>query len=1121
MRLPRLPDSALWLAVAYLAAASLGCSEGYDFEREQPERGTLGEILYGIWHKDAKRARHKPKSKKRMLEGHEEQFVEAVDHMVPPEEYESVDQFLRQAHLSIDSGLLPSLTRKLRISMLLASRDEPLLGALADGAGPSTDSYLAAEARPGLPGYLLGYEEMTSVSLTLGGALLEADGQNAQGRRDADEATAFLDLQRVASSAMKDLTVDPEGDPLALSLQDVLLVEDQRFRAEGESRPLPAVRYDRRGLPAVQTDSTGQIPFPLVDNNDDGLADINDTGEFLLDDGSATHIRPYAESSTDDPFMRDERGRALAHDQLLFDYVDLSGTGLHFTARQTGRIHQKRALWDLIDAMPALLGERTVQEDEFGQYKGYETDQPIADVIYAGLNGLTVETLPEILRSLAQFLDGSDEEMAGMLEAMAEAKETIDEYPDARLIPESTIGYDLLPVVRKIAEDKELWADVMDALAEPVVKHTGEAMGTMIRYRDKETVPLNEGGGGYEQCFQRCRTRYETQATEMHPHGIGLVGRYECIRDCPIDELFRQKTDFDAPEGPDNRSVNQQTFHLLRDTTGTPYNLEITQAKVGPINITTLPPVIELPGAAEAFIATIGGNLDMKDYVSAELTGDSTLGKILDFLGVGSKDISGLLSALSGAFGTHLDRRPTPDQVTRMFNQDDLKIEVAGVTVDVNEPICKDGYKMADHHADKLFASEAAGLIDTLQPLAKAFSDHGKEDLLAQFFVVVHEHYSKRDDLYRTKSGMLTPMKGANFVSMEEPLMEVVDSGKFFKALHAFAVAVDRTKPKTGAPFAERLRQLVYHLTRQDDDFRGRDGSAELRLPDRTLVEEPSRAHFLIDGLGKLNDRLDGHPEAEEKLQDGLAAVSDIFLSFETNDRGNVVFANSGTVAMLSHGSRALADTAEEMRRDDQLEQTVGGEWPEALIGGLDSRTLAALVDLGGAFAETDKRRRVANGLFDHLLDSPAGQDQLAASLYTLFATSVQAEDWVPVANFLGRLIDPARTWGTQQRENLPFLSHLLTLLERLTERDEAGAGFDLLGRGLEARDDGTTAIGTIGGVISDYYRRDPDSTDPYATADYRRVFAKLADWFGDDVHGLEQLYDLIGRRVKPEGSSE
>jgi len=1104
------------LGAAVLAGSS-GCSKEYDFERNDYRRESLGDELHAIWLKDARRAPENAEAKTTLLEREKQPFVRSINTLAPADQLREVDLYFRNTVPSTRSGLMPSLTRKLRRSLQMATRDDRLLEAMVSrDVEPPADAYLSPRIRPNLPHHLLQYDDLRGATTTLGDAMLGADGLDAHGQPASGEPTAFLDAQRLAADALADTRAPDQSESVstaAASLRDVLLVEDGRFQLEDRQTSLPAVRFDSRGYPRVRRTPEGDPIHPFVDDDDDGLADVDSQGRFLLDGRqSARRVEPFTDEGTGNLFPRDDSGRAHKSGDPVFEYIDLAHTGADFLIRQTARLHENDVLWNLLDGLPELLGERTSRSDEFGDYRGYDGRQPLIDFLDAGAHMFALDELPGIARSLAEFIDRSRPELAELIHALRYAKGVIDRHPNARLADYSTIGYDLLPLLEEISADPDLWSDVMAALREPIFQRFGEPLATMVQYADKRTVPDPEGA--YEQCFQQCRSIYEARATDRHPNGIGTVGRYECIEDCPTDELFGDQTEFSAAESPDNRSINAQVFHLLRDTAGVTYEMRVTKAGFAGIDIESLPAIMVLPGAAEAFIATIAGNLRMEEYITDEYRSGSTLGNLLKFFGIDPGDVADLLSTMSGLFGTHLDPSPTPDQITRMFNQKDLKFQNNGLTIDVNEPVCKDGYVMAEHHADKLFASEASGLIDTVQPLAKAFSDHDREDLLAEVFVVFHNHYSSHETLYKRKDGSPSPMKGANFTSFELPLLTIARDGRVFEALHKFAIAADRAKPVDGVAFEERLRQLIHHAAERDPDYDPRGVQTPLQLPDDTTVENPSRLHALLYNAGRLVDRVEDDSEATDKLTDAIDDIGDVLLATERDESGTYRLKRPGTFALLSLALRELADQADRWKANGAIVTHLLESWQDDWTAFFESRTLPTMVDLLRRVADDSERKETAHRLVTHMVDSDRAHRQWTATLYQMLLEGVDAEDTAPIAQFLGSILDPDRTWNVSTRRDLPLLSHLLTFLQRMLERDESGTGIAMVRRGTRTDQNGKTAFGQLGGIILDYYRSDPASEATYTAADYRHSLSRLAAWIGDDVHGLEQLYDIIRQHI-------
>ena len=168
---------------------------------------------------------------------------------------------------------------------------------------------------------------------------------------------------------------------------------------------------------------------------------------------------------------------------------------------------------------------------------------------------------------------------------------------------------------------------------------------------------------------------------------------------------------------------------------------------------------------------------------------------MLSVFGISRENVSGVVSFLSQLFFEgveyggepyRLSVKPTPDQLTRMFTRADIAFRSADneTVLDVVEPMDADGYVLSEHLADSLFEAEAAGLTDSVRPIAKAFSDHGKEHLMLELFAVLHNHYTNQPELYRRADGGQSPAKGANLRSYEPMMLDVFEQGTLLDSLN-------------------------------------------------------------------------------------------------------------------------------------------------------------------------------------------------------------------------------------------------------------------------------------------------------------------------------------------------
>ncbi len=1083
------------------------CVPEYDFERDPPEVGTLGEEVHAIWAKDAARAPENAAQKAELLDARREEFVDAVDTMAPASELGAIDLFLQATLTLIDDETLPSLTRKLARALGEAQRDDALLAALGDASRPAPADFISPIATEDLLGYVTAYPKLDELATRGARIVLDNDGFTDEGERDPQEPEGLSELARTLAIELDDLDPADIEEPLAILVRDMLLRPDPRFEVPDATRPLYVAIYDARGVPRVTEDALRDL---FMDADGDGRPDLSPQGDFMLRGGSTLSADIFNEDGT---LIRDAFGRAKTDsDSFAFEYADLNQTGLGFLIREYADLWAQDVTVDLLATFRTVMGEMVIHEDARGAYFGFSKDNPIMDLVWGLVHALAYDGLPELMQDAMRFLDSSSSEVAGVVVALEQGAEIAGNYPDAELKPTQTILFDMIPVLHEISQDPALWRDFMNALGNPVTPRVGEAMVTLMSYRNTRAEP--EIMGAYDTCFMDCKAQ----------HNIGTNERFECIRACPNDAIFKEPMDFSAPESPENRSQLQAIWHLMWSLSGVPYAMEMDEIRLNGNSSLLPPPLIALDGGAEAYLRSVAGNLDLAEAVPDELFTGNELGPLLNVLGISAGNISGVIEFLSQLFFVgieydgvqyQLTRRPTPDQLTRLFIQDDIKFEDGGVLIDVREPVDADGYILSDHLADGLFEAEASGLIDAVQPMAKAFSDHDKEHLLLELFEVVHKHYPNNPEVFLTKDGAVSESQAANLRSFEPVMKEVFEDGKLLASLFALSKRLQMLEQSRGLEMNERVRLLVQHVT-TPSNFTTRDGQTFVNLPDGRTARDLTPLHVLVDALDRTVTRVEGDPEVQERFEHAVGAIFDLALAAEWPDGGEPRFVKDGSVALVVTLMDFLAGRAEVRRDAGTLEPwllndvytTVEELWP--------SRLLAGLVVVAEQLLKEPENRAVLDDFIAYLVGTPEGREHTTVLAYQVVVRSVDVDAWLPVARALSRLIDPDRDWETGDRlSTLPILSHGAMTLAGVVENDPDGVGTQMLHRGFRRDINGDAPIFTIGDIVAQYFRVDPASDAPLSAQDYRNFFAQLTAWMQDEAKGLEQLYDLVALRVK------
>ncbi len=1080
------------------------CQKEYDFEQKKPELSTLGDELHKVWIKDAARSEENSDAKVQMLQENQASFINAINVLIPEDQLEAVDQFLRNILKLVDDGIVPALTRKLILILDDAARDPALLQSLAVPTGPDVDTYFSPAQKPNVLGYASRFADLPRLVELIGRIISENDGFDDQGLLTFEEPSAISDILRVLANVLE----GPNDSDISIpaTIRDMFLNEDPRYQSSGS--PLWAVRFDDRGYPLAAT-VQGEVQVPFVDNDGDGLADLDANGNFIYRNGGSGLLRPFASDvDINEPTTRDNLGRAQTGgaNTFAYQYIDLQSTGLGFLIRQMRILSNNDAIVNLLQAFQLILGSKRVYTDEIGGYEGYDTNNPMADMTFAGMNIIDSPALPDFLEGTSELTDRRTPQMAKLFAAISRLGTIVDRYPDAGMNDNETLIYDLIPHLAELTETPEIWADVLDAFRDPINRKTGEAFATMIAFSDSDSVPAMDGP--YDSCFQQCKQR----------DALGSLDRYACIRACPMAEIFDEPSNLKAEESEKTITAFQKFVHLIRDTNGAPFSMAIIKAEIDGSPLPALPPLIRFEDQGATFVQSVGGNLDLADNVPAEVF-QSDLGDLLNLLGVEAQNVASLLSILSPLFGAELSRMATPDELTRFLNQEDIKFETTTtdgthVIMDMSDPVCNDNYRLSEHYVYTLFQAEAAGVVDTLHPLAKALSNHNKEHLIGGILSVVHDHYSSRTDLYKTKNGSISPTKGANLRSYEETLADIFSNSEIFDALFEFAVAVKGVEEATGLPIEESLRQILQKAFAKDG-FKNRRGEDYVLVADGRTINNATRFEHVLASIDAANTRLSADPVKKEKFKDSVRAMLNVMLDakFDPNT-GQAQFAQPGSAALTIDTTRFLAQEARKKQAQGQLSPWI----QNTLLTGMEdlwkSRMMASMADLAANILANDADKKTIDDLMTYQLGSSEGQAQAIIAIYSILVKSVDTSHWEPIAKFLSKIVDPDHPWLVEPYRDVPLVSLGAQLLSKTLEADPDNSGIFLISRGLD-RINADSPFSILIDIVARYFSPDPLADTFTSGDDYGHFIQQMSLYLSDDLHGMERLYEVVDQRSR------
>lgn len=494
-----------------------GCGYQLDTDRQPAPRGTLGEEIHRILARDLDRSQP---AKGEAFRRERDRFVGAFDAIMPGELLGDLQEFFVDILPLYDQQVLPGVLRPTACLLDELSRETALLEALW---------YLA---RPG--GYGLGQLPVTRRVLThpglddlvvdLGELWLAHDGLGPGLEQDPDEDDTFSMLLAELARAMREAKPAPAGEETtAETLVGFLLSEDARLFDPNTPESL-VVHTDRRGRARVAPDPvSGELPAPFCDQDADGLADIHPvSGDFVDCQGLVLEIPP--------PFGADG-SRPRSAGRLMYRYSDLRQSMLAALVDQLPPLVEDGFVWELPDALPALLGPLEARADQEGVFPGYDPDaSPAVALVHVLREVADYPRLPELLEALLTVLELHEHQLARLVHEMDRVEPIVDAWPDRSLAEHNRLVDDLVPRLQEMAE-RDYLAPFLRSFADPRAMSLQSATADMIRYRD--------------------------------------------ILD-DDDMVLRERTDFSLPDSEYvNRSNLQKMMHLTHDTNGVDHPTEV------------------------------------------------------------------------------------------------------------------------------------------------------------------------------------------------------------------------------------------------------------------------------------------------------------------------------------------------------------------------------------------------------------------------------------------------------------------------------------------------------------------------------------------------------------------
>lgn len=558
-----LVSTARCAALSFLVAELVGCAPPLDTTRQVQERGTLGEEIFQLFHRDLERE-DPPRAAGFEIE--HGPFVRAIDHLFREDELAETQELLLRLLPLYDDGTIPASTRKLAEVTRRLEADTPALHSLA--ALLSRDGYVSLAHQRALATRIARYpryRELVQKGISLS---LAHDGLDAGGQPAPSEDDTIRRLQESLSRALAELELSADTERMIVLVADLMLTEDSRLASESITAPggpASIVARDVRGLARVAAPSGNAMPGPFVDRAPaDGLADIDADGRFVDQSGAPIELPPFASAGD-----RDERARALVTPggPPIYQYVELDRTILAGLMRDARTLIERGTHQKARRTIERLLGE------PIGGHYVTETNT-VLDLGHAVASTVDVPELPDLLELTGTLLEDHEGALA-YLAVEAERQLDVADHHNVGLRPGNTFFDDIMRVIRKILLVPGLAEEILDALDDPAVLRLPEAAATLSEFKHPRIT---------EEDFRQGR-------------------------------CFTTRVDRSAPDRRDNQSLHQRVLHLIHDTKGARYEPSFIGVPLGFI--------FSIEDQAEFYMLSIIGQAEVPSLV-ATLTGLST-----------------------------------------------------------------------------------------------------------------------------------------------------------------------------------------------------------------------------------------------------------------------------------------------------------------------------------------------------------------------------------------------------------------------------------------------------------------------------------------------------------------
>ncbi len=537
---------------ASLLLVCLGCAEPLDTTRKTAARGTLGEEIFRVVHRDLER---EAPDRAFGFMSERSRFISAIDHMMPESELDRTQALLIGLLPLYDDDTLPKQTRTMAGILGRLEDDSGAQAALA--ALQNRVGYVDLARQEALVRRIAAYPCFRELSRRMLALALAHDGRDETGAKDPSESDLMIRMLRYGAERASELEISEDDERTLVLAADLLLLEDGRLATNTLEDPPQVVARDPRGMAWVEPPAIDTFGMFRDNTPADGLADIDEAGRFLAPTGQPIDLPPFSAEGTRDP----ER-RAMTTQGLVYRYLELDQTILGTALRDGRTIIERGAIPKIRKVGEAVLGPRT----EEGTY--HAAASPLVDLGHALLQGIAPEDALPLLSIVRKLLLTHEGSLAYLVEELEQQQDIADAHP-AHLRAGNTLLTDMLSMIRRLLEQPGLVEALLTLVEEdPDLLRFPSASAQLMSFR---RLPITEA-------------------------------------DFDQGRMFQQVVDRSQPDHRDNQSYHQRVLHLIYDTRGLRYRPEFLGVPLGF--------VFEIPDLASFYLLSLIGEAEVPSLVS-------------------------------------------------------------------------------------------------------------------------------------------------------------------------------------------------------------------------------------------------------------------------------------------------------------------------------------------------------------------------------------------------------------------------------------------------------------------------------------------------------------------------